>query len=214
MTALVTAIFGAIDEKKEVPEQSIEFNEHFFDETCLWMIDELTEKSDRIKALWFKSQAHQVLTEDIFLWIDGKIKITCYDFIEQCLNALGENDIAIMKHHWRSCIYEEVDHIEHCIKHSNEYLSTRYAHRPLRKEVEFYRSQGYPEKNGLNDCCVIIRRNNTKMNDMFDEWWSLCKEDYFDQVAIQYLCWKGGVKIQPIIFKPGSYIDVPHIKLQ
>lgn len=208
--AIVSAIFGGIDQKKDIPAQSVPFNEYHFTESD-YLID---ASSDRVRALYFKTQGHKVVNEDIILWIDGKVQILAYDFAEQCLAALGDNDIAIMKHHWRSCIYEEIDHIEHCIKEGNEYLATRYAHRPIRKEVELYRSMGYPAGRGLNDCCIIIRRNNERVNAMFDDWWDVCQRDYFDQVAIQFLAWANKIDIQPIIFKPGSYSDIPHIKMQ
>lgn len=198
MIALTTAIFGGIDDKKEVPEQTVQANQYFFNEVNSMVYDNNggDNISDRIRALYFKTQGHKVVgKEEIIIWVDGKIQINSGDFIEQCVVALGDNDLAIMKHLYRKCVYEEVDHIEHCIRHGNDYLTTRYAHRPIRKQVESYRRRGYPENNGLNDCCIICRRNNSATNKLFDEWWDVCFQDFFDQVAIQFLAWKSKIRM-------------------
>lgn len=211
--AVMTAIFGGIDVRKTIPEQTMFFKEEFFDETNCDLNNDLMP-NDRQRALFFKTMGHTMTDADIIIWVDGKIQITAPDFIEQCVDALGNNDIAIMKHLYRKCIYEEVDHIEHCIKHGNEYLTTRYAHRPIRKQVELYRAEGYPENNGLNDCCIIARRNNEMTNMIFDNWWQECQLEWFDQISIQYMAWRYGIKIHPIIFKSGSFVDTPHILLK
>jgi hypothetical protein len=206
MTILLTANIGGIDEQKLIPEQSVPHESLYFTESPV-------EANNRIKALYYKTQPHKVTDSDIVIWVDAKIQILSSDFVQQCLDALGGNPIAILKHHERDCIYKEVDHIEHCIKKGNQYLSTRYANRPIRAEVEYYRSKGYPANNGLNDCCIIAYRPKA-IEEILYYWWQLCQEDAFDQIAIQYLCWLAGIKIQPIIFKPDSFKDIPHIKLQ
>lgn len=206
--ALITAVIGGIDEIKNVPAQSVEYQRYVITESYI-------PGDDRKKALYFKTQMHHEFEEDIFIWIDGKIQVACYDFVQQCMDALGDGDIAIMKHNERNCIYQEVDHIEHCIKKGNKYLATRYKNKPIRKQVERYRRFGYPANNGLNDCCIFIVRNNERMKGVFNQWWAeIEKDDAFDQTAIQFHCWVAGVKIKPIIFKPGSFVDVPHIVLK
>ena len=200
---VTSAIIGGIDEAKRFPHQSLDHNYSVY-------ITSPVDGTDRIKALYYKTQPHRVSEADIYIWIDGKIQVLCYDFIQQCIDALQNNDLAIMKHLYRKCIYEEVDHIIHCISKGNEYLAARYEPNRIKSQVEFYRKRGYPKNNGLNDCCIIICRNTQTINQLFDEWWDACEHGLFDQIAIQYLAWKYKVKIQPIVFKPGSFIDVPH----
>lgn len=200
--ALITAIIGGIDEVKEVPEQTIPF-------TRLLFTDPIEGANPRQQALYFKTQIHKLTTADYYIWIDGKIQITSSDFIQQCIDGLGAGNIAILKHHERKCIYQEVDHIEHCIKHGNPYLTPRYAHRPIRQQVEAYRTQGYPANAGLNDCCIFIVRGQT-MAEIFEKWWYECQMDWFDQTSIRFLCWFYEQPINSIIFKPGSFKDIPH----
>lgn len=206
---VVTAIIGGIDQPKEIPMQSFDYERFVYTNPPTAI-----EGNDRMKALYYK--CHLPFSgEDITIWLDGKVHPTCYDFIEQIVNALGDNEIAILKHHERSCIYQEIDHIEHCMRKGNQYLLTRYKDKPIRRQVEAYRYFGYPANNGLNDCCIIATRDTKIMKEVFYEWWhDVYSCNGFDQVAIQYYCWKAGVKIQPIVFKPGSFIDVPHAVLK
>lgn len=208
--AVSTAVIGGIDQKKFIPEQTVEFERKFYTEP----IDGV-KGNDRMKALWYKCNPFKHTSADIHIWIDGKIQVQSANFIEQVITALGDKDIAVLKHHERSCIYQEVDHIEHCMKKGNEYLLTRYANKPIRKQVEAYRYFGYPANNGLNDCAIIVVRKWPTMVLALNEWWKdvyLC--DGFDQTALQFHCWNNGIKIQPIIFTPGSYTDIPHVILK
>jgi hypothetical protein len=205
--ALVTAVIGGIDEIKEVPEQTLKYDRLVFTEP----FPGTENLSPRNQALYYKTQIHTFGNYDFYIWIDGKVQVTSGDFIEQCLAALTDN-IAILKHHERTCIYQEVDHIEHCIKKGNEYLKVRYANRPIRKQVDVYKSCGYPANNGLNDCCIFVVRGQT-MWKVFNDWWYECSYfDWFDQTSIQFLCWHNKKKINSIIFKPGSFKDIPHVK--
>lgn len=205
--SLITAVIGGIDDIHKVPDQTVEYTRLLFTEPVYDTLD----YNYRIQALYYKSQIHKICDADFYIWIDGKIQITSDDFIAQCLEQLGNNDIGILKHHERNCIYKEVDHIEHCISKGNPYLTPRYAHRPIRKQVEAYRTMGYPVNNGLNDCKIMIVRSQT-MADVYDKWWYECRQDWFDQISIKFLCWFYHKQISSMIFKPGTFEDVPHVK--
>lgn len=200
---LTTAIIGGIDEPKPVPEQTVHYERLLFTEP-------IAGSNPRQQALYYKTQLHTLSDADYHVWIDGKVQVTSPDFIQQCIDALGTGNIAILKHHERNCIYKEVDHIEMCISKGNQYLTPRYAHRPIRAQVEAYRTQGYPANAGLNDCCIFIVRGNT-MADIFDKWWYECQMDWFDQISIRFLCWFYQQPINDIVFKPGSFKDIPHV---
>jgi len=212
--AHITAVFGGIDTQKEVPPQTLPADRYYYTDGANFMLP--MEYNDRTKALFFKQQHHKIIPGyDLYIWTDGKVQIVANDFYQQLVEQLGDNDLGIMKHHERTCIYQEVDHIYHCISKGNEYLKVRYNHRPLREQNEIYKKAGYPKGNGLNDCCIIISRDTETIRAIFDEWWEVCSTlDWFDQTAIQFICWKSGLKIVPIVLKKDSYIDVPHIVLK
>lgn len=217
--ALVTAVFGGIDFKKQIPEQTVPADSYFFDETndimSLPAGETVGHFNDRTRALYYKTQLYKVAEADVYIWVDGKIEIISPIFVESILWQLSKWELAILKHDFRHCVYEEVDHIENCIQHGNEYLATRYAHRPIRREVEWYRQQGYPVNNGLNDCKILAMRNTRRMQILLDQWWAVCRKQWFDQVAIQFIAWKNGIKIKTLNLEAGKmYLDHPHQKMK
>lgn len=168
LVQVVTANIGGIDEKKEIPAQTVAFMRHYYTELANLLIDD-----DRTKALAFKARAFtSVPIGSITIWLDGKIQPLSADFLDQILTALGDGELAVMKHLYRSCIYEEIDHIEHCIKAGNEYLITRYAHKPIRAQVEAYRYFGYPANAGLFDCCIMAFRHTERTAKLGSDWWA------------------------------------------
>jgi alkaline ceramidase TOD1/glycosyltransferase MUCI70-like protein len=207
--AWITSIFGDIDEPKPIPDQSVDFVHYHFSEQSNPVF--LNGHNDRRKALFFKTQMHKIVHADYYIYTDGKIRVIHRDFIRSMMNQLHSNEFGILKHEKRRCIYKEVDHIENCIKHGNEYMKTRYGASPIRKKVDEYRAKGFPPNNGLNDCKIFIVKNTKKMNDLFDQWWNTCLTiDSFDQISIQYLAWKNRVRIVPITFKQTVFLDIPH----
>lgn len=210
--AVVTAIIGGIDEPKAIPRQTVEHERNLFTGPVIGTL----HMTDRLQALWYKTQIHEAPgmsdsgPPDVFIWLDGKVQVQSADFLQQILDALGDGDIAVMKHLQRGCIYDEVKHIHHCIIHGNQYLATRYADKPLDQQISRYRAAGYPAKAGLYDCCIIAVRNNEKMKNVYEMWWAEVQKGYFDQISLAFWCWAHLVKIKPIVFKPGSFIDVPH----
>lgn len=204
MTIQVTsAIIGGIDEPKEFPAQSLDHNYHTYTQSPV-------EGTDRIKALYFKTQQHRISEADIYIWIDGKIQVLCYDFIEQCIAALGEGLIAMPAHAHRICVYQEVGYILDNLLES-DYLKARYKRNTLRTQIKYYRKHKYPAYNGLNDCCIIVRRNDQVLNSVMDSWWSSCEDGWYDQIDIKYLLWQAKIKVNNINFKPASYNKVNHL---
>lgn len=210
--AWITSIFGGIDKPKDIPEQTIPFKHYHFSEECNPKF--LNGYNDRTKALYFKSQHHHVVKADYYIYTDGKIQVLRPDFIEQAINQLRNDSLAVLKHGSRKCIYEEIDFIETEIKKGNEYLTVRYADKGLKKQAEYYLSEGYPANNGLFDCCIFIRKGDELTNYLFDEWWRRCLNGFFDQTALAFTAWEHRINIEPLVFKPGSYKHVKHLVLK
>lgn len=214
--AVITGITGGFDVPKDMPRQhgssGYELSFHLFTEKDFK--DDIAHLNDRTKALYFKTQMHYMVDADIYIWLDGKIQVLKHDFIASILLQIRFNSFAMLKHGERKCIYEEVDYIEQQIVQGSEYLRARYAHRPLRQEVERYRAAGYPPNRGLNDCSIFAWRNTDSMRAIFDEWWKVVSDEKtFDQTAIQYICWSKGMHIIPLVFKPGSFKLIKHLKV-
>lgn len=201
--SLTTAVIGGIDSRKEIPQQTVRFTRFFYEEPQPFI-----RGNDRMKALWYKTH---ILTyeHDVSIWLDGKIQPLSEDFIQQIIEALGNGEIAILKHAARSCIYQEVNHIVEEVRRGSEYLIPRYLNKPLRSQAAAYRYFGYPKNNGLFDCCIIAAKPS--MRKIFDLWWhDVYQLNGFDQIALPFYCWQAGVKIRPIVFRPDSFLDIPH----
>jgi hypothetical protein len=207
--AWITSVFGGIDEPKEIPEQTVPFTHfHFSERNNPRFLDRF---NNRTKALFFKSQAHKLIEADYYIYTDGKIQPTSPNFIEEAIKQLNGNSLGMQVHPVRNCIYEEVDHIEDEIKKGNLYLKVRYGNRPIREEVEFYRSEGYPKNNGLHDAAVFIRTPET--NGLFDKWWNhISDENTYDQICLEFLAWRNEVKIQTLHMEK-HFKQVRHLKI-
>lgn len=211
-----TAIVGGIDKPKCIPfqvmEQGNSLSLSFYNED--YVPDWYLKYPHRTQALYFKTNLHELHSlSDYCIWIDSKVQIDSVDFVQQCLNAIGDGDIAILKHGERTCVYEEIDYIESQIIQGNRYLAARYAHRPIRQQVEYYRAAGYPKNNGLNDCSIFIFKNNKTMDNIMHHWWHDCLKGNFDQISIQYICWLMETKIRSIDFRNETFHLVKHLKV-
>jgi len=212
--AVITAIIGGIDRPKVFPAQ------RGTDHVSRYLITgdriDITNdgRTDREKALFYKCQPHQSFAADIFIWIDGKIQVQTTDFIGQILAAMGDADLAALKHGSRTCIYDETAYIEQQMDRGSKYLITRYRYKPIRQQVEGYRKIGYPANAGLFDCCIVAIRNTQPVIDVLDYWWREVRDyNAFDQTAFIFAAWRLGVQINPITLKPGTIAHVPHLKL-
>jgi len=219
--AIITAITGRMDEVKFLPEQIkesplIQIDRHHFND--LQVPVELRKLNKRQQALYFKQQFfHIVPGYDVYIWIDGKIQVDSPTFVEQCLKALGDGELAILKHGERDCVYDELNYIIQKTEAGSEYFVRRFAYRLkiLKRDMEFMRGRGYPEKAGLHDCSIMVWRNTEQNINLAGAWWATCKEyDGFDQVVIHELSHLVKQKIQPIVFEPGSFHLVKHLKVQ
>lgn len=209
---VVTAVIGGIDQQKEIPPQTLPYTREYFTDPPAARV----QGNDRMKALFYKCNLPHY-GGDLVIWLDGKVQVTAPDFIEQIVNHMQDSDgLAVLKHHERTCIYQEVDHIEHCMKKGNQYLLTRYKDKPIRRQVEAYRYFGYPANAGLWDCCIIaVDPNAPGIKNIFANWWhDVYNNNAFDQTALPFHAWREGVKIKPIVFQPDSFKDVPHIALK
>lgn len=213
--AIVSAVFGSIDTIKPLPAQDF----YIYDEATFTEHNSVDypfpNLNNRLRAKYFKTQMHRALPDyDLFVWLDGKIKVHSPYLLGAMIRELGEeNDIAVLKHSARHCIYQEIDYIEQEIFAGNKGLIERYADQPIRKEVEYYRANGYPENNGLFDCSMFIVRNTPEMNELFNKWWDMClRFSYFDQIALPFLIWKNKVRAKQLVLPNYFFETVPHLR--
>lgn len=195
--SLISANIGGIDSIYPPAKQSQEFELCYYTEATLPF--PLPNLDQRMKGKYLKTQTHRFLDADIFIWVDGSIDIISPDFIKTCVDGLFEKDIVMEKHRQRENVYEELEYIIDKMKLGDRYLLKRYARQPLYLEYEFYRQNKLPKTYPLYQCSFFARRNNERMNKIFNEWWDLIlRYSNFDQTQMSFVLWKNNAAVNVI----------------
>lgn len=128
-----------------------------------------------LKAKFWKTHPFAANPEaDIAVWVDGSMTLRRPDFVNACVQALGSDDLALMRHPERNCILAEADfaarlpryYEENLVSHANDYLA-----------------QGHPLNWGLFALGNFAVRRTSATIQLFNDWWLACTErTYMDQV--------------------------------
>lgn len=135
-------------------------------------------------AKYHKVLAHQLDT-DVSLWIDGSITLLrpLHDLVD---TFLKDSDICLFKHYKRDCIYDEAEVVKQ--------YKLDYPDR-IDAQIDRYKREGYPKKNGLHECTIILRRHTPRIEELNRCWWDeICRGSRRDQLSFDYCCWKLGIK--------------------
>ena len=142
-----------------------------------------TDLPSRLRAKFFKLFPWEAFTldqYDILIYIDGSIEITSPDFVRHCLDALGDQDMALYRHPQRDCIYDEAI----ASKPLNKYQSQN-----IDAQICFYTSI-FPRHGGLYACGVMVRRiQSASVRELMARWWwEIIKWTYQDQLSFPVVC--------------------------
>lgn len=145
--------------------------------------DYLNELDEVRKARCIKVLPHIFLPEyDVSLWIDGNIEIkgNLTEFINE---HIEKSNFLTTKHPDRICVYDESVAVLK-LKKDDESI--------VNKQMDKYRRQLYPEKYGMVQTNVILRKHNEKeIIKICNEWWNeILKHSKRDQLSFNYVCWK------------------------
>ncbi len=87
----------------------------------------------------YKILSHKFLADfQCSIYLDGRY-IIMKDLSKYIEKWLGDNDIAVLKHPKRNCIYSEA---KSCIKGNKDNIDL------IQKQISRYKNEGYPENNG------------------------------------------------------------------
>jgi len=186
-----SAIYGGYDEVKVQPLKSkpILFTDGGNSDYWDVRVRQRPEQHPRMKAKYFKCNSHK-LDCDISIYIDGSGTMIGKDFVERCLEYLGDADMLAFKHPDRDCIYAEA---EFC------HMFAKYIDVDIMGQVEKYRQQGWPEHAGLWACGLLVRRNNERVRKFNKLWWKhINKYTYQDQLSFPICVKESGVKLKTL----------------
>jgi len=127
--------------------------------------------------------------DTLSLYIDGSIEIVNPNIIDELSNFLHNGWATYIHPSGRDCIKSEL---------AESLPMEKYQDQPIKEQVDYYFSQGFPEHYGLWACGVMLR--DGKFDDFGSKWmlenlaWT-----YQDQISLPYLLWKENFKMDSII---------------
>ena len=192
--AIVSAIYGEYEYPKVVPPelQDIDVVAYMYSDServCHeaaengWfsILDPMEDvATPMLKAKYWKTHPTSAAPfRDASIWLDGSMSITVPGdlFVDNCLEALGDDDISFTPHPLRTCIMPEA---------SVTAALARYADCKPIEQVEFYRNVvGHPMNWGLMASGAFTVRHNENTKRWGELWWDECNNwTYQDQLSL------------------------------
>jgi hypothetical protein len=184
---IYTAIIGEHDELQDPEVITKDFDYICFTdlddlESDVWSIVKInfTYRDPRRLAKVFKVLVHKVLScYSSSVWIDASIKQIA-DVSILIGSLLDEKDVvAFFPHPKRNCLYQEAEVVLKTGRESEEIVS---------KQIKRYRTECYPENNGLIKGGIIFRNNNSRIvNELMESWWNeIDSGSVRDQISFNY----------------------------
>lgn len=145
----------------------------------------------RKKSREIKIRSNKYLDYDICLYLDAKFTIKCN--INDFINEYLKKDLAVMKHNKRKCAYDE-GHF--CIKIGKD------KKRTILNQLNYYKTEGFPEEFGLYAPGIMIKRNTKEVNRFMKLWYNeVEKYSYRDIISFSYVLWKNPIELNLMPFK-------------
>jgi len=182
---VVTAIAGGKDTLKKQPEYKGVKYVAFVDEDVKDEQWETHKVCDKFSEPVMNAKIHKILTHKYIdtpyiMWIDGSVTLKTDP--HELIKVLGDKDIAAFKHPGRDCVYDEA---EACVQLGKGKVEE------LAEQVKNYAKEMYPANNGLFELTAFFRRNDKKINDIFEKWWvEITRYSNRDQISFPYVLGK------------------------
>jgi len=140
----------------------------------------------RRTARHYKTLPHRYLQDaDVWIWVDGNVRLRMHPLV-LIERYLKDNDLVAFKHPDRDCLYAEA---AFCAMHGKD-------KRPiLESQTARYQLEEMPQRWGLAETRVVIRRNTQRIRELGEAWWTEIEQGSLrDQVSFPYVCWKHGAR--------------------
>lgn len=126
---------------------------------------------------------------DYSIWVDGNVQITAdmYPFVDR----MGDAKMATFNNPLHNCIYTEAIFN---VCQNNAKIDELF------KQIEKYRSDGFPPKYGMRECTIIARlHSDPECKELMVSWWEQVNTYTMrDQISLPYVLWKHGKSIEYI----------------
>ncbi len=195
--AIYTCIVGAYDSVKE-PVYHSKNCDYFLvtdgevSKDSIWKkidlgsIENTLPLNSREKARYIKTHPHELFPNYAYsVWVDGSFTI-----MADVMPLIGGMHNSWFGVHTISsgmdCVYENA---------LCEIGEKKAPKKDIERQVQTYKSEGYPKHNGLYETGILIRRHNDELCIKVDEdWWGEMKKFCMrDQMSINYVMWKNSI---------------------
>jgi hypothetical protein len=152
---------------------------------------------------------------DYYIWLDSPFEIISDNFIQNTLNAIGDNDLCLCKHNSvRSSIKEEFEYVKKEMQSNNTYLTSRYSGEDMDRQVSIYLEDKSFTDNNLFEMGFFIYSKklveNKNYNLMTDWFFHNSLYSIQDQLSIPYLLHKHNVKYTTFDFNVFNNPDLKY----
>ncbi len=126
------------------------------------------------------------------VWIDGNFVLKNLDRA-YIVDVLSRAPIALCKHQFRQCIYEEAFEI---LRRGID------AQTPVLKQLQYYQARNFPKNYGLHATGFLIRNHqDTSTIKLNMRWWEiLAVNSKRDQLAFDYVRWESNLNVMSLPF--------------
>ena len=214
--AVYTAIFDNYDELKEpeVIDSGVDYfcftnNKTLKSGNWNFIILQHLYRDSRMSSRVLKILSHKIMMNyDFSVWVDGSCTVVS-SIVDFVFNFCEGENICAFKHRARDCIYQEARACQLLGKDKSSIIS---------KQMDWYKSLGYPNNNGLIETTILVRRNNEKdVKTLNEEWWNIV--DNFsnrDQLSFNFILWKYGIEnkvLGPDPLITSFFYIKPHLRM-
>ena len=127
---------------------------------------------------------------ELSLYLDSTLELREDFSIDQAHELLNGKDIALYPHYARNCTFDE---IEHCVR--NAIVDCQ----DVKDILNRFRSEAFPERYGLFENALIVRRNTGAIRRANAIWWDEFRRGpHRDQFYLMYVMWKLGIEATQI----------------
>jgi hypothetical protein len=160
-----------------------------------WQIRSLNfNKLDDVRnQRWHKIHPHVLFLEyERSVWVDANIDIIDKEVFNDIEKTMKESrKISVAPHPSRNCVYDELDA---CIALGKD------DKKVMEEQIQLIKNNGFLEKQGLFDTSIIYREHHDEqvVDIMEDWWWWIEHYSRRDQLSLNYILWKKGIKIVPL----------------
>jgi hypothetical protein len=154
-------------------------------------------------AKYYKIKTHKIdilQKYDYFIWVDGSVFLRP-DFIDNMIYNCNNYNLINFKHSERDNIKDEYE---------LSITIPKYNDKDLYNQYQTYINKEFPDNIGLFENTIFARKNDNRINHIFDKWWVHNLEYSFqDQISYPFVLWESksipDLIIQENVFNNHNY---------